>query len=57
MRLFEGGQNKRTVESRSHWTIAIQVSRSPFKIRENFSRLFTHLGDGPWVLLEDVENT
>ena len=32
-----------TVESRSHWTIAMQVSRSPFKISENLRRLFTHL--------------
>ena len=54
VRLCECGQNKPTVVSRSHWTIAIQVSRSPFKIRENFSRLFTHLGDGSWVLSEDV---
>ena len=32
-----------TIESRSHWTIAMQVRRSPFKISENLSRLFTHL--------------
>ena len=32
-----------TAESRSHWTIAMQVRRSPFKISENLSRLFTHL--------------
>ena len=32
-----------TVESRSHWTIAMQVSRSPFRINENLSKLFTHL--------------
>ena len=32
-----------TAESRSHCTIAMQVRRSPFKISENLSRLFTHL--------------
>ena len=32
-----------TVESRSHWTIAMQVRRSPFRISENLSKLFTHL--------------
>ena len=40
-----------TVASRSHWTIAMQVSRSPFKMRENLRRLLTHLriktGDTP----------
>ena len=38
-----------TVESKSHWTIAMQVSRSPFKISENLRRLFTHLTRIRWI--------